>query len=321
MPDVGLTFLWPTFCGNLYPCKSDPNDGLRLTMNVTGAAAGMTAVYPQSIPTDAPSYMPAIAVGDYTKRPVGTTAAGTNVSVWHLPGQEADAATGTLHLVEVFEFFETTYGPYPYGNEVGTVAANWGPGAYGGMEHHPYWHVATDALSSEEVNAHEAAHGWYGNGVRIACWEDFVLSEGTTSYMAARALEQSGVDVWEQYECELAYICEDLVGDAGNTIVLPDSCGAIDILNDPLWSYAPYMKGAYFYREVGEIIGPDVLDAALAGFFLQNVGKAATMASMIDFIKAQTSIEQAGIVETLADQWLRTLECPVDVATLCPAND
>ena len=40
------------------------------------------------------------------------------------------------------------------------------------------------------AQAHEAAHGWFGNGVRLRCWEDFVLSEGTASYLAARVLEE-----------------------------------------------------------------------------------------------------------------------------------
>lgn len=29
--DNGLTLTWPYFCGNIFPCKSDPDDGLELT--------------------------------------------------------------------------------------------------------------------------------------------------------------------------------------------------------------------------------------------------------------------------------------------------
>ena len=60
------------------------------TMAVTGYDPAMTAVYPTSIPADAPSYMPAIAVGDYTKKDLGKTTAGTAVSAWYFAGQEAD---------------------------------------------------------------------------------------------------------------------------------------------------------------------------------------------------------------------------------------
>ncbi|MGK3962768.1 M1 family metallopeptidase [Sorangium sp. So ce118] len=316
MPGSGVSLLWPYFCGNLFPCKSDPADGSRFTMRVTGVPEGMTAVYPESIPTAAPSYMPAIAVAEFTQLELGTTSGGTRVSVWHLPGQEADAAAGTAHLVEVFDFLETTYGPYPFGDSVGTVSANWGGGDYGGMEHHPFWHLSSGSLYSEEINAHEAAHGWFGNGVRIACWEDFILSEGTATYLAARALEELGVDAWASYECSLKSACDPEAG--RNTIALPDTCGEIDILNDPLWSTVPYMKGAFFFREVAETIGVDALDRTLGAFYTANVGKAARMQDLLDAIKAATDAAGADAIDALITEWLRTLECPVDLALLCP---
>jgi hypothetical protein len=314
-----LTFLWPYFCGNLYPCKSDPADGVAFTMKVTGAAAGMTAVFPASIPADAPSYMPAIAVAQFTKLDLGKTTKGTQVNAWFLPGQATDAAAGTAHLKQVFDFYEKTYGDYSFGTTVGSVSANWGPGAYGGMEHHPYWHVGKDDFNNEEVHAHEAAHGWYGDGVRIACWEDFVLSEGSATYLAARSLGTVGIDLFKEpggYECQLKNVCDPAKGQ--NTIALPSTCNSIDILNDPLWSNVPYMKGAFFYQAVAKVIGVDVLDAAFAGFYKANVGKAAHMQAFIDYIKTKTDVAGAKAVDDLATAWLKTLDCPVDYTTLCP---
>jgi aminopeptidase N len=311
-----VSFLWPYFCGNLFPCKSDPADGVAFTMKITGEAAGMTAVYPAVIPSDAPSYMPAVAVGKFTKLDLGATTKGTKISAWFLPGQDADAATGTAHLKQVFDFYEKTYGDYSFGTTAGSVSADWGPGDYGGMEHHPYWHVGKNDFKSEEVHAHEAAHGWYGDGVRIACWEDFVLSEGTVSYLAAHALEQVQVDVWAGYECELKYVCDPANG--ANTIALPTTCNTIDLLNDPLWSSVPYMKGAYFFRDVGKAIGAAVLDTALAEFYKANVGKPAKMQALIDHIKSKTDAIGQKAVDGLETTWLKTLDCPVDVATLCP---
>jgi len=313
MPGQGVTFLWPYFCGNLYPCKSDPADGQSFTMAVGGVSEGV-AVFPENIPADAPTYMPAIAVADFTEVELGTTTAGTQLSVWHLPGaqQEEDAAAGTAHLVDVFDFYERTYGPYTFGSKAGTVSADWGGGDYGGMEHHPYWHVSSGSLYSEEVNAHEAAHGWFGNGVRIACWEDFVLSEGLATYLAAHALEQSGVNIWQDYECGLKYTCQA----ANNTVALPDTCNSIDILNDPLWSLVPYMKGAYFLKTVGRRIGAAKLDESLATFYQNNVGKAAKMDDLIDQIKADNPGKIA-FIDAQADKWLRQLACPIQTTNLC----
>jgi aminopeptidase N len=310
MPDQGVTFLWPYFCKNLFPCKSDPSDGLTFTMEVVSEG---TAVYPASIPADAPSYMPAVAVGDFREIDLGTTSHGTRLSVWHLGGQRAEALQGTENLLAVMQFFEDTYGPYPYGDHAGTVSADWGGGDFGGMEHHPYWHVSSGSLYSEEVNAHEAAHGWYGNGVRIACWEDFVLSEGIVTYMAARALGESGVDVWPSYECDLKFYC---TSDEANTIALPPTCGEIDLLNHPLWSGVPYMKGAFFMRDVAELVGAEALDESLAAFFAAHVEAAANMDDFIAALEADHPDDAAAIGE-LADGWLRGLECPIATGPLC----
>ena len=312
MPESGVSFLWPYFCGNLFPCVSNPAEGQSFSISVTGVPDGLEAVYPSSIPGDAPAYMPAIAVADFTEVDLGTTEAGTALKIWHLPGQADDAAQGTQNLLAVMNFFEQTYGEYAYGDVAGTVSADWGGGDYGGMEHHPFWHVSSGSLYSEEVNAHEAAHGWYGNGVRIECWEDFVLSEGTVTYMAARALGEQGVDIWGDYACQLRSYC---TSETSNTIALPDGCNSIDILEHPLWSGVPYMKGAYFFRAVAELVGAEQLDAVLAAFYQEHVGGAARMQDLLDALAAAHP-DDAEAIEALADGWLRQLECPETPA--CP---
>ncbi|MCA9619053.1 MAG: peptidase M1, partial [Myxococcales bacterium] len=274
---------------------------------------GATAVHPTSFGADAPSYMPAVAVGEFTKLSLGTTAAGTEVSVWYLPGGATDATTGTQNLLGAFDFYEQTLGTYLFGGEVGSVSANWGGGDYGGMEHHPYWHVSSGSMYHEITHAHEAAHGWYGNGVRIGCWEDFVLSEGTTTYLAARGLASQGYDAWPEYECSLKYTCEQ-----ANTVALPDdSCNVIDIISHPLWGPAPYYKGAYFYRGVAMVIGEAALDVALGEFYAAHAAGSARMQDMIDHLKSKADTAGAAQIDQLVSDWLRSTACPVDPATLC----
>src|SRR4029078_12018950 len=111
--------------------------------------------------------------------------AGTHVATYYLPNGKSPATTGTAHLRQAFDWYEQHIGPYMFGNDVASVSVVWGEGFYGGMEHHPYWHVARDAMNDEETHVHQAAHGWFGDALRLRCWEDFVLSEGTVSYLAA----------------------------------------------------------------------------------------------------------------------------------------
>ena len=294
----GSTVVWPYFCGNLFPCHSRPADGTRFELALTGVPAGQKAIYPTAITTDAPPYMLAWAVGNYSKAALGTTRAGTKVSVHWLPGGETKARAGTRRLVKVFEWLEKTLGPYAFGKDVAAVSVVWGEGLYGGMEHHPYWHVAKDAMDDELTHAHEAAHGWFGDGVRLRCWEDFVLSEGTVSYLAARALTVVGgpameAQVWAEYQAEL----DDAIAEGGAP-AWPTGCNQIDIIRDKLFTNLPYMQGAFFYKDVAAAVGPEVLDGVIGRFYKKYKNKAAGMQDMVDAIKAETGFVPKAIVTT-----------------------
>jgi aminopeptidase N len=304
------SFLWPYFCGNLFPCRSTPADGVKFSMNVSGYAAGEVALYPRSLETEAPSYMLGLTVGPLIEVELGATTNGTVLAAWLLPGQDREAAArGTANLVSVFDFYEQTYGDYAFGTEAGSVAVDWGGSGFRGMEHHPYWHINQSNFAAEVVHAHEAAHGWFGNGVRLACWEDFVLAEGTASYLAARALEQVNVDAWPEYECRLKRVCDP--------VVLSKPCHGVDILNDPIGSGAPYMKGAFFFREVAQLIGPELLDDALGEFYRANVGQAASTEALLATIRDSADDAVAGQFDELVQGWLRSPGCPISVDGLC----
>ncbi|MGE0872197.1 MAG: M1 family aminopeptidase [Kofleriaceae bacterium] len=305
---AGYTFLWPYYCGNLFPCHSQPRDGMAMTVQLAGVPSDRVAVYPAQI-AEAPAYQFAWTIDAYTELALGMTSAGTQVSVWYRPNELTMAQAGTANLVAAFDWLEKTIGPYRFGNKVGSVSVKWGPGAYGGMEHHPMWHVSSSSLGSEVTNVHEAAHGWFGDGVRIECWEDFVLSEGTVSYLAARALEAVaptvGEAAWTQYEADLA-------GISGSNPVWPQSCNAIDILGDNLYTNAPYMRGALFYRAVALKVGAEVLDGVLAAFYAEHAGKTGRMIDMLAKIQTMTGYDPTAC----ADAWLRSTTIPSPGA--CP---
>jgi hypothetical protein len=309
--ESGTTLTWPYYCGNVFPCRSAPSDGLTFALSLTGVSG--TAVYPEAIPGQSPAYMLAWAIGDYTYRNLGTTTSGTEVGVYYLSGGETDAIDGTANLLAAFTWMEETIGPYPFGNKVASVAADWGFGAFGGMEHHPLWHVATGAMDDEETHAHEAAHGWFGNGVRLACWEDFVLSEGTVSYLAARSLtvvagDVVGTEIWDSYSRRL----NNLQISGENKIAWPEGCNQLDILADGLFGTAPYMKGAFFFKALAERIGADEVDRILGLFYQANREKATTMQSLLDIISSESGYDPT----ECAQSWLRSATPPQ--ATSCP---
>ena len=319
MPDQGITFIWPYYCGNLYPCNPDTRDGISFSVDVQLAEGdARTVVAPSHHIPEAPPYMPAFAVGDYTELFVGTSQSGIEVYAWYLDGDDGleDAEYGVLNMVESLNFMEETYGSYPFGDVLGTVEVDWGDDSYGGMEHHPFFHVGMYDFWNEEAQIHELAHAWYGDAVRLECWEDFVLSEGTVTYITAKTLQEvAGYDLWAYYvEDFLDAIC---AGEDYNTVVLPEGCNDIDFENDDLWSLATYMKGACFYEEVGDIVGEDVVDSIISEFYQEHQYTSATMEEMIDLIHEYASPEQRESINTAVQDWLLQYDCPTDYAQRC----
>jgi aminopeptidase N len=303
----GSTVLWPYYCGNLFPCRSGPADGMRFVMEVSGTKSDERAIYPEELPADAPSYTLAFAVGRYTCQVLGKTPAATEVSVCWLPRGKTKALTGTKSLVKAFAWLESHIGPYTFGKKVASIAVAWGESAAGGMEHHPYWHIATSEMELPLTHVHEAVHGWFGTGVRMRCWEDFVLSEGTTSYLSARALAQvtdarTENAIWDEYEETLEATLED-----EDILAWPTTCGKVDILDDGLFSNIVYMKGAFFWRDVAKAIGPEVLDEVFSGFYRARVGTAAGMQDLLDEVRIETGFDPAPLVQ----KWLRSRGNPL----------
>lgn len=306
LASIQTSFLWPTYCGNLFPCHTAPEDGTTFTLDVQNVASGKAAVYPRSIDTPAPSYMLAIAVAPFNYTSLGFTDAGTEVGFFALPGDTAAGNVGTESLLKTVNWLETTLGPYAFGPMMAGVDAPWGFGAYGGMEHHPFFHVGQSSFTSAPVFAHEAAHGWFGDGVRIRCWEDFVLSEGTADYLMLRSVETTGDPMraqmgWNEERLDLAQAVA-----TGDTVAWPTGCNQIDLAHHPLWSRIPYTKGAFFFRHLGQQIGAERLDSILGSFYRAHRGQAASMRDLIDTIATESGFDPTPLV----NQYLRSLGNP-----------
>lgn len=295
----GSTLVWPEHCGNLFPCHSRSADSTTFELAVSDLPAGTTAVHPRAI-GDAPSYVVAWAVGEYTRLELGTTPAGTRVVAFTLPGGDRAARGGTTHFVAAIDWLERTLGPYAFGDELGSVAVDWGGDFAGGMEHVPYAHLTEAAMAEDYAHVHEAVHGWYGNAVRLRCWEDLVLSEGTTSYLTARVLGKVAgaareAELWATYQTDL----DDAIATAHaghHPPAWPEGCNVHRVREDNLHTNLPYKQGAFFYKEVAEQVGADVLDGVLARFYQRFKHQPAGMQDMIDAIEAETGFDPAPLV-------------------------
>jgi aminopeptidase N len=115
-----------------------------------------------------------------------------------------------------------------------------------------------------------------------------------------------GQQVWASYASELPQI-------RATAPVWPEACHTLDILDDGLFSRAPYIRGAFFYRAVALKVGAPQLDQALAAFYAAHAGTAASMADMLTTIRDVTGYDPT----SCAQQWLRSTTIPA-AETACP---
>ena len=140
------------------------------------------------------------------------------------------------------------------------------------------------------------------------------MSEGTATYLAARALEAAAGSVtsdavWLAYRQEL----DAFTSQGTSEVAWPQSCGEVDVLKSGLFSRNPYIKGAFFYRGVEQKVGREQLDAVLHTFYQRFAGQAAGMQDMLDTIDEVTGYD----AQQCAEAWLVTAT-PVPQPVACP---
>ena len=111
------------------------------------------------------------------------------IEYWYLTGEERQAASLLAEMIQTVGFFESTIGPYPWGNEkVGVVET-----AHLGMEHQTInaygnaYKVAPEGY--DWLFNHEFSHEWFGNQLTNADWDDMWLHEGFATYMQPVTLQ------------------------------------------------------------------------------------------------------------------------------------
>ncbi len=105
------------------------------------------------------------------------------LKMWHLPGNQEKAKHLMIEFAPMLDFFESKFGPYPFGDEkMGVVET-----PHLGMEHQTINAYGNEYKKSPHgydwLLHHEFAHEWFGNQMTNQNWDDFWLHEGFASYM------------------------------------------------------------------------------------------------------------------------------------------
>ena len=191
-----------------------------------------------------PAYLIAIAVSNYQiynqQGGLGTTESPYFPIINYMyPETATNNIASVAPTPNIINFFETTFGLYPFRNEkYGHCQFGWG----GGMEHTTVSFMTANSQGrySRSLIAHEMAHQWFGDKVTCGSWKDIWLNEGFATYLASMVIEQ--------FDGETAF-----TNDKNNMInsITNSTNGAIYLTDDEalnvnrIFSYRlSYLKGA-----------------------------------------------------------------------------
>ncbi len=280
--------------------------------------APRTGEYRFDMPQPIPSYLLAIAVGNFYFAPLGE-----DTGVYTEPELLDASVYEFADTQAMLEQAEAMYGPYEWGRYDLLVLPPSFP--YGGMENPRLSFITPSLLAGDRslvsVIAHELAHSWSGNLVTNATWRDGWLNEGMTSYIESRLMEVI-YDV-ERVDEERVLNYRELLQDFEN---VPAPMQALaprldDADPDGFQGTVHYHKGQLFLRYLEEAFGREAFDAFLAGYFREFAFGTITTEQFLDYLDKQLlSVEGAPLTREQVERWTYEPGLPDDAPVPSSAN-
>lgn len=182
------------------------------------------------------------------------------IMFWHLPGNGEGARRLVAEMRTYLDFFESTIGPYPFGDEKVGVAET----PHKGMEHqtvNAYGNKYVFAAEGyDELMQHEFAHEWFANQLSNARNADLWLQEGFGTYMQPLYLEWQGKHLAAQ-----AALWNMRKGVISRVPVAPVEDVPTSLYDDREkgWGRDIYGKGALIAHTLRGLVGDEAFFASL----------------------------------------------------------
>jgi aminopeptidase N len=266
--------------------------------------------YRFDMPQPIPSYLLAIAVGNFYFAPLGE-----DTGIYTEP-QMLDASVFEFADTQaMLETAETMYGPYEWGRYDLLILPPSFP--YGGMENPRLSFITPSLLAGDRslvsVIAHELAHSWSGNLVTNATWRDGWLNEGMTSYIESRLMEV--IYDLPRVDEERVIMYRELLLDLDS---VPEPMQALaprldDADPDSFQGTIHYSKGQLFLEYLEKAFGRETFDAFLQSYFEAYAFGTITTEQFLDFLDAELlSREGSPVSRAQAERWTYEAGLPDD---------
>ncbi|MFE9184455.1 M1 family metallopeptidase [Micromonospora haikouensis] len=212
-----------------------------------------------------------------------------------LPEGAADASIA--RTVEVADYLEGVFGPYPFGSYGGVVVDD--PGIRFALETQSRPVYSANFFrrgANSGVVAHELAHQWFGDSVSLARWSDIWLNEGFATYAEWLWLEHDGGRTVQQ-----SFDGEYVGASASLWRTPPGRPGAANLFGDSV-----YQRGAMTVHALRTTVGDEAFFRIVRGWAADRRDGNGTTADFVAHAE-QVSGRQ---LDGLFDAWLYGTEQP-----------
>jgi aminopeptidase N len=260
-----------------------------------------TGEYRFDMPQPIPSYLLALAVGNFYFAPLGA-----ETGVYTEPELLDASVYEFADTQAMLELAEKMYGPYDWGRYDLLILPPSFP--YGGMENPRLSFITPSLLAGDRslvsVIAHELAHSWSGNLVTNATWRDGWLNEGMTSYIESRLMEV--IYDRDRVDEERVLMYEELLLDLER---VPEAMQALaprldNADPDGFQGTIHYSKGQLFLEYLENAFGREAFDAFLIAYFEEYAFGTITTEQFLDYLDARLlSQEGAALTREQVERW------------------
>lgn len=206
--------------------------------------------------------------------------------------------------VKVFEFYNKTFGKYPY--EVLNIVK--APFVHGGMEY-PCFVIVSDSVSGSfdkaKVIAHEIAHQWWygivGNNQIEEAWLDEALAEySSVLFFEAHSEYGAKYDELVSEAFSVYSLYADIVKATNKSIKTSMLLPVNEYSSEFEYSYMIYVKGVLMFDALRDIVGKNKLLLCFKKYFRQYMFKTSSTDCLIACFRKTSGRD----VEGFFDSWL-----------------